>query len=114
MVIATFQSLGLEKDLTTDTSFQNTYILGDIENKVPIDTKIKWFEITSEMRERDKEPNLKDFSEFYQKLVYSVNEAQYMPSALEGINSNNDATKKGKHKSNDLKVEKKEPLSYSY
>ena len=111
MAIATFKSLGLEKELTTDTNFQNTYILGDIENKVPIETKIKWFEVKSEMRAKDKEPNLKDFSEFYQKLVYSVHEAQYMRTALEGINSNNDANKKVKHKNDDSKVEKRNLLA---
>ena len=45
MAIATYRSLGLERKLTTETNFQNMYILEDIENKVPIDTKIKWFEI---------------------------------------------------------------------
>ena len=41
MAIATFKSLGLERDLTCETNFQNTYILGDLENKIPLDTKIK-------------------------------------------------------------------------
>ena len=85
--------------------------MGDIENKVPIDTKIKWYEIKSKVRARGKEPNRKDFTEFYQKLVYSINEAQYMRTALDGINSNNEASKKGKNKSGDSKLEKRNLLA---
>ena len=85
--------------------------MGDIVNKISLDTKIKWFDVKNEMRSREKEPNLKDFSEFYQRLVYSVNEAQYMRTAIEGMNSNNEPTKKGKQRIDDSKVERRNLLA---
>ena len=40
--------------------FQITYILGDIKNKFPMDTKINWCEVRNKMRLKDKELNLKN------------------------------------------------------
>ena len=92
---------------------QNTYILGDLENKIPLDTKIKWYEVKNEMRANKKEPNLKDFAEFYTKLVYSVREAQHMRTAMDGINSGNENVKRGAHRNVESKAEKKNLLATS-
>ena len=108
LAMATFKSLGLERELTTETNFQNTYILGDIENKVPLDTKIKWCEMKADMRAKSKEPNMKDFAEFYTKLVNSISEAQHMKQAMDSINEN---AKKGKQRNDESKGEKRNLLA---
>ena len=68
MAIATFKSLGLERDLTCETNFQNTYILGDLENKIPLDTKIKWFEVKMRCEQTKKSQILRILLSFIPNL----------------------------------------------
>ena len=82
--------------------------MGDIENKIPLDTKIKWYELKTDMRAQSKEPNLKDFAEFYTKLVNSINEAQHMRQAMDCIN---EGAKRGKHRNDESKGEKRNLLA---
>lgn len=104
---ATSKSLGLDQNLANETNSKSTYILSDIESKIPIDAVTKWFDVKNDMRARDKEPTLKDFIKFYEQMAYSINKAQYLRSAMDSINACIDLNKRGRNKSDDTYVDKR-------
>ena len=84
--LATLKTLGYEKELIQDTNLQNTFILVELEGKIPLNG------YTARMIEKDaikankKVANLEDFVKFYTKLVDQHADAQYIRRQLEDVN----------------------------
>ena len=73
--VATLKSLGYEKELISETTFQNTFILVELERKIPLEGYNKWVDRKASLNAKGKEPNLQDFVNCYEQQVISISDA---------------------------------------
>lgn len=76
---------------------QNTFILRELEGKIPLDAFTTWIVVKDNVNMNDKTPNLEDFVKFNTRLVDQLADDQYLRSQLEEFNTptstRNDKTK---------------------
>ena len=85
--LATLRTMGYEKDLIQDSNLQNTFILVDLEGKIPLEGYTAWMVEKNCIKTNNKTPNLDDFTKFYEKLVNQQADAIYIRKQLEELSS---------------------------
>ena len=84
--IATLKSLIYEAELVKETNLQNTFLLVDLESKIPLDCYTDWVGNKNKLKLAGKQANLEDFATFYEKTVDLQNDALYLRKQIETIN----------------------------
>ena len=85
VALATLKTLGFE-DLLENSSLQTTFILVDLEGKIPIEGYTAWINEKERLKSDNKYPNLETFTKFYEKLVGQQADALYIRKQLEEVN----------------------------
>ena len=101
--VATLKSLGYEKELISETTFQNTFILVELERKIPLEGYNKWVDRKASLNAKGKEPNLQDFVNCYEQQVISISDAQYMRETMESISKPKEEMKKRRQEVEDTR-----------
>ena len=84
--LATLKSLGYEQELVKETNLQNTFLLVDLESRIPMEAYTAWVAEKEKIKNNGKTANLEDFSGFYEKLVMRQKDALYLRRQIEEIN----------------------------
>ena len=93
--LATLKTLGFEQEVLSDSSIQNTFILVELEGKIPIEAYTAWVTEKENIKKNSGSPNLESFVKFYTKMVEQQADAQYIRKQLEDVHI---AQKHGKPK----------------
>ena len=101
VALATLKTLGFE-DLLGNSSLQTTFILDDLEGKIPIEGYTAWISEKERLKSDNKYPNLESFTKFYEKLEGQQADALYIRKQLEEVNlSSENAMKHRREKKNE-------------
>lgn len=87
IAVCTLKSLGYEKELLDDATLQNTWLLVDVEGKIPIDVYFNWSEEKRRIKTSlGRNPNIEEFTNYYEKVVDTQYDALYLRDRLDAIN----------------------------
>ena len=95
VALATLKTLGFD-DLLGNTSLQTTFILVDLEGKIPIEGYTAWISEKERLKSENKYPNLDTFTRFYEKLVGQQADALYIRKQLEEVNLSSESARRDK------------------
>ena len=88
IAITTLISMGFEEELLNETNLQNTFLLVGLEAKVAVFVYIKWVDEKERIRCTGKIANIENFTEFYEKIVETQNDAVYIRNRLDELAGN--------------------------
>ena len=94
--LATLSSMGLGDELRHDSPLQTTFLLTELEAKIPISTHLRWIEEKDRLQKQRINPNIEHFTEFYEKAVETNSDAVYMRNRLDEISGPQREKEKGK------------------
>ena len=95
MSFAALKTLGFDQEIFGDSSIQNTFILAELEGKIPIEAYTAWITEKDHIKKNSGTPNLENFVRFYTKIVEQQADAQYIRKQPEDVHNH---TKSGKPK----------------
>ena len=91
-----------------DSSIQSTFILVELEGKIPIEAYTAWVIEKERIKKSSGSPNLENFVKFYTKIVEQQADAQYIRKQLEDAqNSPNSGKPKEKPDGADKETQRK-------
>ena len=85
IAITTLKSMGFEDELLNDTNLQNTFLLTELEAKIPVFVYSKWVDKKEKLKEKGKTVNIEEFCSFYEKIVETQNDAVYIRNRLDEL-----------------------------
>ena len=95
--LATLDSMGLMDEMRHTSPLQTTFLLTELEAKIPIPTYLKWYEEKDKLAKNGENPNVEHFTEFYERAVETQSDAVYIRNRLDEISgSKKDDNKAGK------------------
>ena len=71
-----------EKELLNETKLQNTFLLVELEDKVPVFVYSKWVDEQEKIKRTGKIANSDHFTEFYERIIETQNDAVYVRNRL--------------------------------
>ena len=100
VALATLKTLGFE-DLLGNNALQTTFLLVDIEGKIPMEGYTAWVYEKERLKTINQLPNLETFTKFYEKIVGQQADAIYIREQTEEVQlSSENARKPRKDKRN--------------
>ena len=109
--LATLKTLGFEQEVLGDSSIQNTFILVELEGKIPIEAYTAWVTEKERIKKSSGSPNLENFVKFYTKMVEQQSDAQYIRKQLEDVHISQNHGKPKEKPGNANKPKPKETAS---
>ena len=109
--LATLKTLGFEQEVLSDSSIQNTFILVELEGKIPIEAYTAWVTEKEHIKKNSGSPNLEFFVKFYTKMVEQQSDAQYIRKQLEDVHISQNHGKPKEKPGNANKPKPKETAS---
>ena len=107
MSLTTLKILGFDKEIFGDSSIQNTFILVELEGKIPIEGYIAWVSEKDNIKRNQGTPNLESLVKFYTKMVEQQADAQYIRKQLVDVHSPPNGSKPKEKLSTDKKKGKR-------
>ena len=93
VALATLKTLGFE-DLLGNNAEQTTFLLVDIEGKIPMEGYTAWVAEKERLKITNQLSNLELFTKFYEKIVGQQADALYIRKQLEEVNLSSKNTRK--------------------
>ena len=75
--------MGYDEDLADSHSLHNSFLLLEIESKIPIFAVRQWSDEKRKKEKAGKEANIEDFIEFYERIVQTNEDVVYARTHLE-------------------------------
>ena len=94
VALATLKTLGFEDLLGNTSSLQTTFLLVDLEGKIPMEGYTAWINEKERLKATNKYPNLEIFTKWYEKIVGQQADALYIRKQLEEVNLSSENAKK--------------------
>ena len=88
--IATLKSMGYGEELLNDSNLHNSFLLVELEAKVPMFVNLQWCAEKTRIQNAGGTANIETFTEFYERLVEMNNDAVYTRARLEEMSKPND------------------------
>ena len=76
--------------------YKTTFILVDLEGKIPIEGYTAWTSEKERLKSNNKYPDLESFTKFYDKLVGQQADALYIRKQLEEVNHSSESARREK------------------
>ena len=99
--IATLKSMGYGDDLVNENNLNNSFLLLEIEGKVPMFVHRSWADEKRRLKSINKQASIEDFTNFYEQVVESNNDALYTRDRLEELSGHKDKNKEKPNKDKD-------------
>ena len=98
MELTTLKTLGFDELLGTSSNLQATFLLVDLEGKIPIEGYTQWMAEKERLKQMNAAPNLETFTKWYEKIVGQQADAIYIRRQIEEVSS--DAPRKPRDSKN--------------
>ena len=99
--IATLKSMGYGDDLVNENNLNNSFLLLEIEGKVPMFVHRSWADEKRRLKSINTQASIEDFTNFYEQVVESNNDAIYTRDRLEELSGHKDKNKEKPNKDKD-------------